>query len=400
VTIRGPGLGAREGATPGQGGARRGAGFLVDATRGWILTNAHVVAQSPSEVQVAFVDESFQDARKIYVDDFADIAVIAVDEVPPGRRAAVLNCTGDVSVGQAVGAFGHPLGMYFTGTRGIVSGKSDRFGPDLIQIDATVDHGNSGGPTIALSDGRVVGITTALLDGNAADRVNLATPMKDVGRILDLLRRGIMPSPPLMPFALLLDETGRHTLEVACSFDSLRWPFQPGDRILGVQGRAGELRTLTDLVSALRGRTGRVGLRVERGGRPGIVDVEPVPAPLVTARRGISLDGALIAPVPFADEPDPRPGPRLLIQSIEPGSTAEALGLQLMDILHSVDGRPFADLESLGAYLRERPQEKAVTVVVRRLSSSRDRWFDYLVRELPGSDLHLVGSEPDVVTQN
>lgn len=144
-----------------QPGSFEGAGFLVDAKRGWILTNAHVVGRCPSEVQVAFADEPFQDAKKVYVDSFTDVAVLEIRNVGKGRKVAVLDCLEDSRVGEPVGVFGHPLGMYFTGTRGIVSGKTDQFGPDLLQIDATVDHGNSGGPTLALRDGRVIGIATA-----------------------------------------------------------------------------------------------------------------------------------------------------------------------------------------------------------------------------------------------
>jgi S1-C subfamily serine protease len=379
-------------------GSFEGAGFLVDAARGWILTNAHVVAQSPSEVQVAFADEDFQAARKVYVDCFADVAVLAVGQVGPGRKIAKLNVTGEVSIGEPVGAFGHPLGMYFTGTRGIVSGKTDQFGPDLIQIDATVDHGNSGGPLIALRDGRVVGIATAGAGGDKSDRVNFATPMKDVGRILDLLRRGVMPSPPFMPFALLRDETDRHTLEIARSFDARNWPLEPGDLILGVQGHAGELETMTDLVSALRGRTGKVGVRIEREGKAITLDASPVATPLVTEARGISLDGALIAPIPFEDETNPNETPRLIVHSLEPGSTAQMLGIDTMDLLHTVDGRSFGDLASLDAYLRERPEDEPLRIVFCRTSAFVDRWFDYIVREMPGKDIRSVGRHAGIVS--
>jgi len=133
-------------------GAYSGAGFLVDATRGWIVTNAHVVGRGPAEIQVAFWGEAFHPARKIYVDSFSDVAIVAVDLAHP-RRAALLDPSARPTVGEPVGAFGHPLDIPFTGTRGIVSGYTDQFGPGLLQIDATIDHGNSGGPVIALGSG-------------------------------------------------------------------------------------------------------------------------------------------------------------------------------------------------------------------------------------------------------
>jgi S1-C subfamily serine protease len=333
----------------------------------------------------------------VYVDCFTDVAVLAIDGVPRGRRAAVINATDEVQVGEPVGVFGHPLGLYFTGTRGIVSGKTDQFGVDLLQIDATVDHGNSGGPMIALRDGRVAGIATAKAGGDRSDRVNFATPMKDVNRILDLLRRGVTPSPAYMPFALLRDETGRHTLEVGQSFDAERWPLQPGDRIVAVQGSAGELRTLSELVTALRGRTEPVPLRVERGDQSLTLEVTPVPAPLVTAVRGVSVDGALISPIPFEDALSLREPAGLFVQSLESGSTAEILGLETLDILHSVNGRSFDDLDSLIAYLQTPREGRAFKVVLRRMSRYNDRWFDYLVRELPAEDVQRVGPVPEPV---
>src|SRR6185295_18897104 len=110
-----------------QRGSYGGAGFLVDAKRRWVLTNAHVVGQSPSTVQAAFADGTFQPVRKVYVDSFTDVAVLEMPADGRQHPVAPINCVEDTQVGEAVGAFGHPLGMPFTGTRGIVSGKTDQF---------------------------------------------------------------------------------------------------------------------------------------------------------------------------------------------------------------------------------------------------------------------------------
>src|SRR5919204_519691 len=73
-------------------GAFMGAGFVVDPNRGWVLTNAHVVGLSPSTVLVAFADEPFVPARKIYVDSFTDVAVLAIETKGKVLRAAPLDC--------------------------------------------------------------------------------------------------------------------------------------------------------------------------------------------------------------------------------------------------------------------------------------------------------------------
>jgi len=373
-------------------GSFEGAGFLVDAQRRWIVTNAHVVGRSPSDVEIAFANEPFQPARKIYVDSFADVAVLEVDSLPQGRTAPVLDCSEEARIGEAVGVFGHPLGMYFTGTRGIVSNRTDQDGPDLIQIDATVNHGNSGGPVIALDSGHVVGIATSGVFADKSDRLNFATPVKDVCRILALLREGHSPSPPRMEFALLRNDEGSYTMNVARSYDSKRWPLEPNDRILAVLDHS--VSTLTDFISALRGRSERVTLTIERHGHSMHVDVTPALQPLTTARRGVVLDGALIAPVSYDDDSNLREPWQLMVQSVEPGSAAEMMGLRSLDVLHSLDGRRFADLDSLYQYLSGRGEGHEARIVCHRSSPSQLFLFDYIVRDLPGRDVRRVGPEP------
>jgi serine protease Do len=378
-------------------GSQMGAGFVVDAARGWVMTNAHVVGVSPSTVQVAFVDGVFQPARKLYVDSFTDVAILVLTKRSSARRAAELDVTNRPRVGEAVGAFGHPLGMLFTGSRGIVSGSTDQYGPDLIQIDATVDHGNSGGPVIRLSDGRVVGIATAMAGDSKADRLNFATPMKDVARILDLLRKGRRPDPPQMSFSLLVDDDGRHTMSVGCTHDSARWPFEPGDRIVSVEGERGEPKTISDLVTALRGRTGRIPIGVDRGGHRVTVTVDPELRPSVIDRRGLSIDGVLVAPAHFEDLDALRDLSDLIVHSVDPGSAGETLDLEANDVLYSVDGRRFQDFDSLLVFFQHRPRGTPVQAVFQRWSVDVNHIFEYHVRELPGESVELVGPETEPI---
>ena len=379
-------------------GTWQGAGFLIDAQKRWVLTNAHVAGLSPSSLQVAFADGIYRSARKVYVDPFIDMAVLELADDGKRHPVAALNCGQVPQVGEGVGAYGHPLGIPFTGTRGIVSGKTDQYLTDFIQIDATVDHGNSGGPVISLRDGRVVGIATAKAGDNKADRLNLATPMADVCRILDLLRQGVAPDPPLMEFALLVDEDERHTVEVGHTYNAKRWPFEPGDRIVSVGPERRPITTLGSLVSALRGRPGKVPVRVMRDGREIEIQAHPAARPSVLARRGISIDGALIAPLDLDDAMALAEPAHLTVQSVAPGSAAEALGMDAMDIVHSIDGRSFADLDSLAAYLQGRPEDAKVRIVFRRFTSNGARWLDFHLRELPGEDIQTVGPETELLT--
>ena len=379
-------------------GSFEGAGFLVDAGRRWVLTNAHVVGQSPSEVEVAFAGGLYEPARKIYVDPFIDMAVLELSD--DGRRHAVasINCSDPPQIGEGVGAFGHPLGMPYTGTRGIVSGKTDQFVADYVQIDATIDNGNSGGPVISLRDGRIVGIATAGAGGDRSNRLNLATPMPDVCRILELLKQGVAPEPPLMEFSLLIDEDERHTLEVGHTYNHDRWPFEAGDRIVSVGKERQRITTLGSLVSALRGRGATVPMRVMRAGKEVDIQARPMKRASLVARRAISIDGALIAPYEFEDAASVVDPCRLMIQSVDSGSAAEAHGLNAMDFVHSIDGRRFDDLGSLKQYLDQRSSEASMRLVIRRMTDKSDRIFDFIIRELPGEDIQTVGPEAELLT--
>ena len=374
-------------------GAFSGAGFFVDSARGWVLTNAHVVGRSPSDVTVAFAGGEFRPARKIYVDSFTDVAVLEVSGADRRHPVAPLECDRVPEVGEPVGAFGHPLGMPFTGSRGIVAGRTDQFLNDLIQIDATVDPGNSGGPVIALRSGQVVGIATAKAGDSKVDRLNFATPMKDVCRILELLRSGISPEPPELAFSFLVDEDNRHTLQVGDTYDAARWPFRPGDRVLSVGKDRKAVATVTQFVTALRGRTFGLPLRVIRDGRELDMIVRPNPRPSVVGRRGVSLDGALIAPFTIEDASPLNKPARLLVHSVEPGSAAHSLGMSTMDVIETIDGRRFDDLDALLGYLHGHEDGVTLRVVFRRFSPSYNRWFDLHVRDFPGEEKRLIGPD-------
>jgi S1-C subfamily serine protease len=379
-------------------GAFSGAGFLIDAQRGWIVTNAHVAGRGPSQIEVAFAGEAYEPVRKLYVDSFADLAILSLDHevAHPAARLAGME---SAAVGEAIGAYGHPLGIPFTGTRGIVSGNTDLLGPDLIQIDATVDHGNSGGPVIQLRTGEVIGIATLRFSDDQRDRLNFATPVTDVHRIVAILRKGGSPRPPRLAFALLKDEDTRTTMRVGETFDAQRWPFQTGDSIVAVAGAAARISSLDDLIGALRGRSDAVHLTVLRNGRPAEIVVRPQLRDDLVDRRGISIDGARISTLEFDDQAAVPLRSRLLIHSVESGSVASIRGFESGDYIHEVDGRRFDSVDSLATYVRARAGHP-LTVVLRRGSPDQYRVFDYHLRELPGDEVNLIGPDGTTTASN
>ena len=141
-------------------GLRLGSGFLVDRKKGLIITNAHVTGNSISKIRVAFRDNDFISANQVYVDPEIDMAIVKIktSNIPQNVKEAKLMCNNKVVNGTSVAAFGHPKGLSFSASRGIVSKYRFYRGKDVIQTDAAINSGNSGGPLIDLNTGLVIGI--------------------------------------------------------------------------------------------------------------------------------------------------------------------------------------------------------------------------------------------------
>jgi S1-C subfamily serine protease len=159
---------------------------VVASARGAILTAYHVVA-GPGPIRVTFADGSTSEARVSTADQAHDIAVLTPTAPPAVIVPAVLG--GGVRVGDRVYAVGHPLGLVDSLTAGVVSATGrtvkakDQTLEGLIQFDAAVNPGNSGGPLLNRA-GQVVGVVTAL--ANPTDQpyfigIGFAVPMSTAG---------------------------------------------------------------------------------------------------------------------------------------------------------------------------------------------------------------------------
>ncbi len=165
-----------------------GSGFVVSAD-GYIVTNNHVV-DGATKVKVSFDDQEEIDAKIVGTDSRTDIALLKIE---PKKPLTVLKFADKTPrVGEWVLAVGNPFGLGGTVTAGIVSALARNIGGpyDYMQIDAAVNHGNSGGPTFNL-EGNVVGVNTAIYSptgGNVG--IAFAVPAETVKRVVEQLEKG------------------------------------------------------------------------------------------------------------------------------------------------------------------------------------------------------------------
>jgi len=178
-----------------------GSGFVYD-TKGHIITNQHVIEDADT-IEVTFLDGNITSANVVGMDIYSDIAVIKVDSQVTTLHPVVLGASSDLTVGDPVAAMGNPFGLSYTLTAGIVSSLErtmEAIGGyviiDVIQIDAAVNPGNSGGPLVNIK-GQVVGVNTALRSETGTfTGIGFAIPSDTVKReIVDLIETGTYKHP-------------------------------------------------------------------------------------------------------------------------------------------------------------------------------------------------------------
>src|ERR687888_1848061 len=184
---------------PFGGGSQRskaqGSGFVYD-TDGHIITNDHVVSGA-SSISVTFADGSKYSAKVVGADPSSDLAVLKVNAPSSKLHPLTLGDSSKLEVGQGVVAIGSPFGLEETVTSGIVSAlnrdisSTNNFTiPGVIQTDAAINHGNSGGPLLNMA-GEVVGVNTQIeSDSGGNEGVGFAVPSNTIRSIVTKLVSG------------------------------------------------------------------------------------------------------------------------------------------------------------------------------------------------------------------
>ena len=266
-------------------GSGSGTGFLVDSN-GTIVTNAHVVGDG-DQVQVRFNDKGeYHEGRVLSLDASTDLAAVKVDPSDAqGIRPLELADSDDAQVGDTVIAIGYPLGLDRTATSGIVSGlerqiqSPNGFSIDkVIQTDAAVNPGNSGGPLLN-DKGQVIGVNSQIAtaagggDGNVG--IAFAVPSNTVKEVLPQLESGTAPQHAYL--GLQTSDTangdGAQIAAATPGGPSARAGLQAGDVVTKVDGD--DVHGADDVAAAIEDNKpgDKVEVTVKRGGSEQTIDV-------------------------------------------------------------------------------------------------------------------------------
>ncbi len=235
-----------------------GTGFVykVDGDKGFILTNNHVI-ENADEIKVVFTNNEREKVDLVGNDSYSDVALLAVDKEEV-ISVAEIGSSEDLKIGDTAFAVGAPLdsSIYaWTTTRGIISGKnrnvevttatngfySNSYVMEVLQTDAAINNGNSGGP-LCNSNGQVIGITNMKLASDKIEGMGFAIPIETATKIAERFIKGESISYPYIGVtvadakATYMNPTasGVYVQEVEKGSPADKGGLKKGDKILKV----------------------------------------------------------------------------------------------------------------------------------------------------------------------
>ncbi len=355
-----------------------GSGVIVDAARGYVLTNHHVI-EGATEVSVTLADGRTLQAEFLGSDADTDVALM---RIPAQNLSAIPLADSDaLRVGDFVVAIGNPFGFNQTVTSGIVSavGRNNLPGAgfqNFIQTDASINPGNSGGALVDLN-GRLVGINTASfnLQGSQAGNIGLgfAIPSDLAGNIMQQLlandgqvRRGTIGAdtrdidPGTLRTLGLASASGALVTRVYPGSSAASAGLRAGDVIVAANGqRIGSAEDFRNF-QGLQAPNARLMLDVRRDGKPLQLTAGLQELP----RDGASLDVRLTG-VTFGELPESlrRQGASgVQVSTVATDSRAARAGLREGDVILEASSGRFSDLASFRASFRQPPQQLAFRI--------------------------------------
>jgi len=359
----------------GGGGTRQftrnsvGSGFVIHPD-GYIVTNAHVVAQT-AERKVGFADGRAYDAQIIAFDTNRDLAILKITADAP-LPVIKMGRSHDLLIGETVIAIGNPVGLQNTVTAGVISAVDRTLDfpngmalKGLVQTDASINPGNSGGPLLNVL-GELIGVNSAIRGD--AQNIGFAIPVDQLRELLpellDVERRYRVES------GLIVDQLGSpRVISVAAGSAAERAGLKLGDVLQRVNDRAIHegIDWSIALIGAQPGQA--ISIAYLRDGQPGkaslSLDAKPAPDGLELARTKFGVEIVNLPPDAAASLGLPE-GVGLLVTQVEPDSPAAQSGLQRRDVLMALGRHTVANTDDLGQLLEQvKPGERVPVTVLR-----------------------------------
>lgn len=361
-----------QGAQPFEG---LGSGVIIDAAKGYVLTNNHVV-NNADKITVQLNDGREYKAKLIGKDDQSDIAVIQLIDAKNLTQIAMADSDA-LQVGDFAVAVGNPFGLGQTVTSGIVSALG-RSGLNLeglenfIQTDASINRGNSGGALLNLK-GELIGINTAIISSQGgsvgigfAIPVNMAKNLSHQLIEFGEVKRGLLGirgsemTPELAQAFKLDSQRGAFVNEVLPDSAAAKAGIKSGDVLITLQGK-----TLSSFAE-LRAKVGTAGpgvvmqIGLLREGKPMTVSVKLAQSPAVEVsieKINPALQGVTLSDV------DAKTGKGVQVDDVKKGTPAEQVGLEKDDVIIGVNREPIDNLAALRKILETKPDLIALSIL-------------------------------------
>ena len=362
----------------GQGGGQQqkfmalGSGVIIDAAKGYVVTNNHVV-DNATVIKVQLSDGRKFDAKVVGKDPRSDIALVQIQD-PKNLTAIKLADSDALRVGDYTVAIGNPFGLGETVTSGIVSalgrsGLNAENYENFIQTDAAINRGNSGGALVNLN-GELIGINTAILapDGGnigigfaiPSNMVkNLTSQMVEYGQVKrgELGIMGTELNSELAKAMKVDAQRGAFVSQVMANSSAAKAGIKAGDVITSLNGKP------ISSFAALRAQVGtmpvgsKISLGLLRDGKPVTVNLE-----LQQSSQNQVDSSSIFNGIEGAEMSNKGQDKGVVVSNVKPNTPAAQIGLKKGDVIVGANQQPIKNIAELRKILDSKPSVLALNI--------------------------------------
>jgi serine protease Do len=373
----GPGAGPGAGAGGNGGGQQQkfmalGSGVIIDAAKGYVVTNNHVV-DNATTIKIQLSDGRKFDAKVVGKDPRSDIALIQIQD-PKNLTAIKLADSDALRVGDYTVAIGNPFGLGETVTSGIVSalgrsGLNVENYENFIQTDAAINRGNSGGALVNLN-GELIGINTAILAPDGGNiGIGFAIPSNMVKNLTDqMVKFGQVKRGELGILGTELSSDLAKAMKVDAQRGAFVSQVMPNSSAAKAGIKAGDVITTLDgkpisSFAALRAQVGsmpvgsKVSLGLLRDGKPVTVTLELQQSSQTQVDSSSIFNG-----IEGAEMSNKGQDKGVVVSSVKGNTPAAAIGLKKGDIIVGINQQPVKNIADLRKILESKPSVLALNI--------------------------------------